>query len=204
MSGNLTSHGAIQLGSMNCPWKHISDIDKFFQVLTGFLQVCCIDNNLDKLSKSNILPFNDILQRVAYSPSQQRVYRFTNHVINFSWAQMKIWKLQTGVDKFFNLVVCSWHKFKKWKLLEMVAFPALYLGMGIVLPSFYTSQDGSCQNQVCFWKCPTTSLAKFNYTGLWFLAECQKTDLQENHTPEVSTKSIVRFLKSNMRFGSEQ
>lgn len=37
-------------------------------------------------------------------------------------------------------------------------FPALYLGMGIVLPPFYTSlhlllvQDYSCQNQVCFYK----------------------------------------------------
>lgn len=38
---------------MDCFWKHISDIgDEFFQVLAGFLQVCCIDNNLDKLENN--------------------------------------------------------------------------------------------------------------------------------------------------------
>lgn len=50
---HLKSRGAIQLGSVDCLWKDISDIgDKFLQVLTGFLQVCCIDNNLDKLENN--------------------------------------------------------------------------------------------------------------------------------------------------------
>ena len=49
----LKSCGAIELGGMDCLWKHISDIgDEFFQVLTGFLQVCCINNNLDKLENN--------------------------------------------------------------------------------------------------------------------------------------------------------
>lgn len=52
-ASHLKSRGAIQLAGMDCLWKHISNIgDEFFQVLTGFLQVCCIDNNLDKLENS--------------------------------------------------------------------------------------------------------------------------------------------------------
>lgn len=53
MSGILKSCGAIEFGGMDCLWKHISDFgDEFFQVLTGFFQVCCIDNNLDKLENN--------------------------------------------------------------------------------------------------------------------------------------------------------
>lgn len=47
---HLKGCGAVKLGGVDGLWKHISDVgDEFFQVLTGFLQVCCIDDNLDKL-----------------------------------------------------------------------------------------------------------------------------------------------------------
>lgn len=49
----LKSCGAVKLGGVDCLWKHISDVsDEFFQVLTGLLQVCCIDDNLDKLENN--------------------------------------------------------------------------------------------------------------------------------------------------------
>lgn len=53
---HLERCGAIEFGGVDCLWKDISDIgDEFFQILTGFLQVCCVDNNLDKLENKQIL-----------------------------------------------------------------------------------------------------------------------------------------------------
>lgn len=53
MCSHLESCGTIKLGGMDRLWKDISDIgDEFLQVFTGLLQVCCIDDNLDKLQNS--------------------------------------------------------------------------------------------------------------------------------------------------------
>lgn len=66
-ASHLKSRGAIQLAGMDCLWKHISDIgDEFFQELTGFLQVCCIDNNLDKLENSK-----HMYESFDYSPQNE-------------------------------------------------------------------------------------------------------------------------------------
>lgn len=51
---HLESCGTIEFGGVNRLWKNISDIgDEFLQVFTGLLQVCCVDDNLNKLENKS-------------------------------------------------------------------------------------------------------------------------------------------------------
>lgn len=59
MCSHLESCGTIELGGVDRLRKYISDIgDEFLQVFTGLLQVCCIDDNLDKLENSKHMQYS--------------------------------------------------------------------------------------------------------------------------------------------------